>query len=467
MITRLHLENFKAWKHVDLEFGQLTGIFGKNSSGKSSLFQFLLMLKQTRNATDPQVPLNLGGPGQLVNLGLFEEILYGQDPDLSLSWQLEWTGTAVRQFRTRRRPGASQRVAPPRAPRLEIDSVVRLYGSRFETESLWYRSGGLVAGVTRRDDGDYELRDEKGPIRLSDGRGVRSFADQLIPSKGYVVPIPPFLRFGLPGRTGTDPARRRRWFELHRIAHEYEVMMDSIRYLGPLREPPRRIYRFGGSRPSDLGIRGEMTMDVLLAETKAGRTIADSQGREQTLQATIARWLHQMDLVEGFRLERIREYNLSRALVTTRSGGIETPLTDVGFGVSQILPVLVLLGHADEGSVVLLEQPEIHLHPSAQSALADVFLEVVKSRRLQIIVESHSEHLLRRIQRRRAEGASGADAIRLFFVSGERDGARLSDLELDRYGQIRNWPKDFFGDELGEVFAIQEAGLRRRMEEES
>ena len=85
------------------------------------------------------------------------------------------------------------------------------------------------------------------------------------------------------------------------------------------------------------------------------------------------------------------------------SSSVTTSLTDVGFGVSQVLPVLVLLYYVPEGSTVLMEQPEIHLHPAVQSGLADVMLSVADVRNVQIVVESHSEHLMRRLQRRVAE----------------------------------------------------------------
>ena len=80
-------------------------------------------------------------------------------------------------------------------------------------------------------------------------------------------------------------------------------------------------------------------------------------------------------------------------------------MTDVGFGVSQVLPVLVLLYYVPEGSIVLMEQPEIHLHPSVQSDLADVMLEVAHDIvEVQIIVESHSEHLTAPLSATRGRG---------------------------------------------------------------
>lgn len=71
MLKRMKLENFKAWREADLAFGKVTGFFGTNSAGKSSFLQFLLLLKQTRNATDRGIVLDFGGSADMVNLGTF------------------------------------------------------------------------------------------------------------------------------------------------------------------------------------------------------------------------------------------------------------------------------------------------------------------------------------------------------------------------------------------------------------
>ena len=134
----------------------------------------------------------------------------------------------------------------------------------------------------------------------------------------------------------------------------------------------------------------------------------------------------------------------------------------MAFGVSQILPVLVLCFYVPEGSTVILEQPEIHLHPSVQAGLADVFIDAWERRKVQILLESHSEHLLRRLQRRIAEGALGQENVGLYFCSAEDGVSSLDALEVDPFGNITNWPQDFFGDQFGEIAAMSEAALKRR-----
>ncbi|MEP6987906.1 MAG: DUF3696 domain-containing protein, partial [Chloroflexota bacterium] len=117
-----------------------------------------------------------------------------------------------------------------------------------------------------------------------------------------------------------------------------------------------------------------------------------------------------------------------------------------------------------EGSVVLLEQPELHLHPSAQAHLADLFLHVAKERHLQLIVESHSERLLRRLQRRIAEVESPfatPDNIRMYFCQKGDNGSTIEQVKVDTFGQVLNWPENFFGDITGDLEAMTFAALQR------
>jgi len=208
-------------------------------------------------------------------------------------------------------------------------------------------------------------------------------------------------------------------------------------------------------------------VEAILAATEQGeKRSLGYRKRKKTFQEMIAYWLKKLGLIHEFHLEEISKgTNLYRAMVKTSSSSAPTALTDVGFGVSQVLPALVLLYYVPEGSTVLMEQPEIHLHPSVQSKLADVMLTVAKTRNVQIIVESHSEHLMRRLQRRVAEADRGlsSEDVKLYFVSAREGTARAHDLALNEWGDIENWPRHFFGDEMGEIAAIAKAAIRRKL----
>ena len=135
----------------------------------------------------------------------------------------------------------------------------------------------------------------------------------------------------------------------------------------------------------------------------------------------------------------------------------------MGIGVSQVLPVLVLCYYVPEGSTIIFEQPELHLHPSVQAGLADVFIDVIKNRNVQIILESHSEHMLRRLQRHIAEETFSTDEAKLYFCEMMNGESMLTPLDIDMFGNIHNWPDDFFGDLAGDMVAAFDAGLRRQV----
>ena len=449
MLERLQFRNFKAWREADLRFGNVTGFFGTNSAGKSSILQLLLLLKQTRNATDRGLVLDFGGPTDMVNLGTFADVVHRQDEHERMSWDLGWT-----------LPKRLNIVDPMSTPasvllgesRLRTRCEVGLREKHLWPYQLAYRFDGVWFRLCPKTDmgTKFEL--------TSDSEGF-----DFIRNRGRAWPLPH------PIKTYRFPNETRNYYQnadfLGDFELAYENLMDSIYYLGPLREYPRREYNWAGSSPEDVGQRGERTVDAILAATsRQEKRSLGHRKRKKSFQEMIAHWLDELGLICDFRLEKIAQgTNLYRAMVKTSSSSVSTALTDVGFGVSQALPALVLLYYVPEGSTVLMEQPEIHLHPAVQSGLADLMLNVAGARKLQIVVESHSEHLMRRLQRRVAEGKASPDDVKLYFVSIDRGVARASDLALNEWGEIENWPENFFGDEMGEIAAITKASLGRKM----
>ena len=455
MLSRLKIENFKAWREVDLALGKVTGLFGTNSAGKSSLLQFLLLLKQTRNATDRRLVLDFGGPGGLVNLGTFADVVHRHEDDGRIHWILEWTLPGTLKIHD---PTRFQRGPLFTGDSLWTECEVGLRQSRLRPHRLAYRFDEVEFRMQPKPDSEDQFK----LVAESDSKDFK-----LMRGRGRPRPLPhPVKSYLFPSQAKTcfQNADFLGDFEL-----EYEKLMDSIYYLGPLREYPRREYHWAGSSPEDVGQRGERAVDAILAATrdnKMRRLKPPAKGvRKKPFQKIIAHWLNELGLIHNFRIEEIAEgTNLYRAMVKTSPWSVPTALTDVGFGVSQVLPALVLLYYVPEGSTVLMEQPEIHLHPAVQSGLADVMLNVAAVRNVQIFVESHSEYLMRRLQRRVAEERASSGDVKLYFVSSQHGRAHLSDLRLNEWGAIENWPENFFGDEMGEIAAITEASLKRKME---
>ncbi|MYF98542.1 DUF3696 domain-containing protein [Candidatus Poribacteria bacterium] len=243
----------------------------------------------------------------------------------------------------------------------------------------------------------------------------------------------------------------------------FEELFSHVFYLGPTRHYPQRFYHWEGSHPKDIGRWGDKTIDALLSARIDRKTILCDENKK-TIEERISDWLREMNLAYTFSLERIdskdgKDYEVRIQLT---ENGANIALADTGFGLSQFLPVLVLCYYAPEGSTLILEQPGIHLHPKVQSQLADLLIEVVNERKLQILVESHSEHLLTRIQRRIAEEKINNDQTALYFCRNEEGVSNIERLKMDEFGNIENWPENFFGNEMGDLFAMTDAQMERQ-----
>jgi hypothetical protein len=118
-------------------------------------------------------------------------------------------------------------------------------------------------------------------------------------------------------------------------------------------------------------------------------------------------------------------------------------IADVGFGVSQTLPVLVALLVAEPGQLVYIEEPEIHLHPRAQSAMAQILADAAQ-RGVRVVIETHSQLLLLGIQTLVAEGKLSPDLVKLHWFKRRNDGStEITSADLDEAGTFGNWPEDF------------------------
>src|SRR5262249_43800508 len=154
------------------------------------------------------------------------------------------------------------------------------------------------------------------------------------------------------------------------------------------------------------GTKGELAIQALLAS-------ANGRGPKGLLDH-VSQWLARMEIADRLRLEQQGRGNVFEVRVDR--GAQDANLVDVGFGIFQVLPIVTLAFFAPKGSTVILEQPELHLHPLAQAHLANLLVEIAQERRLQFLVETHSEHLFRRLQFLIADLTTTEDQCALYFV---------------------------------------------------
>lgn len=459
MLRRIGLQNFKCWRELDIELAPITLFFGVNSSGKTAILESLLMLKQTVSSRDPNTHLNFGGgPRDYVDLGSFRDLVYKHDEDQRIGLNLSWETAAYVVFKRLR-----AYVRPSPGPTITLEhSVSWRWDNDVFVDHLGYRTHGdemfdSFIRLDRLGPDSYRVDHSDSLITTYALIDVEeeSFSEFLnpdtvsaSPSNCYLLPLD--IQMG-------DINAGNRVYE-PQFEGAFEKLTETIRYLGPLRQHPQRYYVWTGERKSEV---------VEPDGSDAFAVLVSSQRDDRSLQNEVAGWLQELDLVQDLRIKPTgSQRRFYEVLVTVAEA--ETSLLDVGFGVSQVLPVLTLLLSAPEHSIILLEQPELHLHPNAQAALADLLLYVAEERNLQLIVESHSEHIVRRLQRRLAEAAPAfatPENVKMYYCQPGQDGSTIEQVDLDRFGQISNWPERFMGDISGDIHSMAKAAIKRRRQE--
>lgn len=457
MLTQLRIQNFKGWRDTgSIRMAPITLFFGANSSGKSSLGQFLMLLKQTVESQDRKAVLFPGGRNSAVQLGSFQEMVFGRDISHQIEFEYQWD-----------LPSGLQINDPLSGKQYSGDSI------RFSASVGQDRSGQGTVLVNRF---EYKLSEGQKPVlsigmERNEGKAVRYEVSaqgyDLKRNPGRVWHPPTTVRFyGFPDEV---VAYHQNSDFVQSLNLAQERLFRSIAYLGPLRSKAERLYSWTGTEPESVGYAGDNTVAAILAARQRNLSMGYKQ-RSYPFEQIIAQKLKDMGLIESFVVNQISKKRQDYEVKVKTKGSLgEVDLPDVGFGVSQVLPVLVECFYAPANSIILMEQPEIHLHPRAQSFLADVMIDAInarengKSRNIQLIIETHSEHFLRRLQRRIAEDAIQKDMVAAYFADVSRTPAVLDQLRLDMFGNIQNWPEHFFGDEMEDIAEQSKAALKKRM----
>ncbi|MDO9017167.1 MAG: DUF3696 domain-containing protein [Deltaproteobacteria bacterium] len=245
-------------------------------------------------------------------------------------------------------------------------------------------------------------------------------------------------------------------------------LKDFLFHLGPLRDEPRNLYASEPPQAAhDVGQRGERAINCLrwFGDEPVLVPAPDSFPivvTEVSLYSAVVSWGRYLGIFGNLKVDTTTKYGTVCKIIGTEDDSeVQADLTNVGVGVSQLLPILVLCLAAPIGSTVLIEQPELHLHPSVQSQLATFFASCALSGR-QIVIETHSEHLINRIRLIVAQGhLDNAEDVSVLFVERDGFGSSVRRVELRKDGGIDTWPRGF-NDEaertLKDILAIRMGG---------
>ena len=461
MLKVLRIQNFKGWKDTGtIRMAPISLFFGPNSSGKSSIGQFLMMLKQTVESPDRKAVFYPGGKNSAVQLGSYQEMVFHRDLANKIAFEYRWSLADALKFRD---PVSGKSYF---GTELAFEVKVGLGDKDQHTlvlEELRYElieneNTQLSLGMERKSDtkSNYKVDATNYPLKRKPGR--------------VWYPGAPVRFYGFPDEV---VAYHQNADFVQALNLHHEKLFRSLCYLGPLRTKAERLYSWTGMEPESVGYAGENTVAAILA-ARSRKISLGYKRPAKPFEEIIALKLKEMSLIEELRVNPISEQRQEYEVkVRTKGSGDWVDLPDVGFGISQVLPVLVQCFYAPSGSIILMEQPEIHLHPNAQSALADVMIDVINSREngsdrsIQLVIETHSEHFLRRLQRRIAEDVVSQEKVSAYFANISKASAKLKPLQIDIYGTIQNWPEKFFGDEMGDITKQAKAAMKKRMKRSS
>lgn len=448
MLEYLTLENFKAFKKLDkLPIKPITILCGTNSCGKSSILQSILLLKQTLESRNPNQNLLLNG--RFTQLGYFEDVVYQKkkEHDLGLGF------------------GFNIYKANARARRIFVyNFLMQLFSSRMSLGEHNHLINGewiLNFYINNKQESNFKLpkitylieicqkKEPENPVFKAEIKQIEDNKLEINSSLG-------------------NKERPAEWW-LHQINLVIRTILSDYTYIGPLRGEPEREYIYR-DEVVEIGNKGEGAAYLYLEEKDNEipahyfyQASTDRFESEEglTLAESIHRWMSLMK-IQNLDAEVVKRI-IYLSLNASRYDSTKVGIADVGFGVSQIFPILLEGLRMDKGGTLLLEQPEIHLHPDLQMQMADYFVSLALSEK-NVLVETHSDHIIHRLVRRIVEDTEHnlKDKVAIYFIKPSEEGAVCEAIEIDDTKGIVNWPPDFFDQAANEQMRIMQAGLKKR-----
>ncbi len=394
-ITKIAVKGFKSIaEKCEIEISPLTILAGANSSGKSSIMQPLLMLKQTLEAPYDPGPLLIDGPN--VKFTIAEQFLSSLSNEVkgkSFTVGIEGSDDGLSYF---------------------VNSSYRKTKNQIEVMKMTVDQSIYPENFT--------LRPKMSKDEIKKIAEPPSFSED------------------------ADVVRRSGCFLRLESQHGYliynivDILADHIYdtiHIPGLRGNPERVYKI-----SSVGKWYPGTF-----ENYAASVIHLWQESADTRLKSVADNLHALSLTGDVSTNKIGdvgiEVKVGRLPLHSTSDPDLVNIADVGFGVSQVLPVIVALIAAKPGQLVYIEQPELHLHPNAQVALAQILADAAK-RGVRVVAETHSSLLLLGIQTLVAEGKLSPELVKLHWFSRNKDGiTEVDSVDLDEAGTYGEWSIDF------------------------
>lgn len=453
-LNKLKLENFKRFKSLDLDISKnITVILGENSSGKSSILKSILGLKQTISPSNEHECW--AAQGEYVDLGTYQDIVNQRDIQNPFSIETTIEVDNHKQSIFLRKIYGAKNITlklkydhdntTNQARLLQIKSIIE---SENETNEKGEISWTLTRQKTRK---NYNLTISDALINSLNSTNLFLSKYYVEPSEKITLQNPEKLHFKTVSE-GSDPKSNIITNMINQtIGTLTNYVEKNVFYLAPLRSSPSRSY-IRSSHSLAVGVKGEYTPSVLANLEKRSSKATRGESTNRTNSASFERWLNIIfpgHSANTKTIEELVKLKISNKQTQTYSATEKSDtITDVGFGFSQVFPIIVQAAVMPADSTLIIEQPELHLHPLAQTRLAQVITEAA-SQGKKFIIETHSEHFIRGLQlaisENRIDPKKGIpkEKIKIHYIKAQPHNHET--LEINDFGEfITEWPTGFF-----------------------
>jgi hypothetical protein len=439
MFESLRVKNFRSIKDSDeIKLSDLNVFVGPNNSGKSSILYALMMIKMTLESKNADMAMITSTPE--LDLGSYLDLIRDGNTDHKLMIKFKLNDSSIRKPLPTL--GEYGKEKDNRYAELQAEFYFDKARNRVDVVSFIGKDylGNSIMTVKRTADNKWRI---SGPSK----RLLKHI------NVNFVNFVPIVLPFGQKPKDNIVPQIIRWNYASLARGRELSEVFEKLRYVAPIRERIPRYGVVGTMVYSELSPSGQNLMRVLSSSDTISR-------RGKSAIDELNFWLgSKFKLLKNIELIDIDRAGTVKTLIADDPrGSKKINLASMGCGISQLVPVIVQTVLLPQSGCLLVEQPEIHLHPSAQANLADLFIGNITGRR-QFIVETHSEHFVLRLRRRIAEGKIKPEKIGIFFVEKKRGLTRIQKLNLKPNGHFEEWPTGFFEEGFKEALAIAEAGI--------
>lgn len=387
-IKKVSIENFKCFKAVDLDLGKLTLLTGANSSGKSSILYSILGALQSG-----EFPYQFSPNGKYVNMGNFRDISYKHLKDNIIK-----IGINIVEDK---KEGSLYTL-------WEEDKVRKLPSlNRLRWETAWYE-----LDIVKGDKYTVHLKKLDEPIKKN-SFNFDDF-DQILKLTALE----------------NDDFTYDTFQDLEIVISRLD---DRINFINSFRLFPERTYYETTKTDLTVGKFGEDYVNqIILWETQ--------KAKEYKELVNIMKELSLMEEIKSRRLDGGR----FELVVKVNKNSVPASLNDVGFGISQFLPIIVADLQLGKESTLFVAQPEIHLHPSVQAEFGSYMVNRIKDSKKNYIIETHSEYLLNRIRLAIVKGEIPKEDVKIYYLQNDGEDTQTHPLEFTTDGRILDAPEDFF-----------------------